>query len=316
MESDFKLYHISKLYYIDNMKQSDIAEIYGTSTMMISRLLKKAEDKGIVKIEVKPFINLDIDLGSKLMKHYPLIRDCLVLKVDSQYDLRKQLGELAAQYVTSVIKDGDIIGLSWGKVMYEFVSAMPEISLPNCQIVQLKGGFLGADSQFLIPTNLVKTMGEKLFCNSLYLNAPIYVSSREIREQMEGDPANSHLFSLAEEASINVFGTSALGAESTISQMNVLSEADIQELSSLNAIGDVDGFFIDKAGNEVVWSKTDCCVGVPLATLSKANHSVCVAGGAEKAGVCRAALQKGYFNVFIVSSDLANEILLKDDESA
>lgn len=314
METDFKLYHIAKLYYIDKMKQSEIADIYDISTMLVSRLLKKAVEQGIVTISVKQPINIDTNLGQKLMKRFPLIKECLVAQEETAgYSPRRQIGQLAAQYVAGVLKDGNIIGISWGKAIYEFVLAMPTVSMPNCQVIQLKGGFLNLNNHLLVPANLVRIMGEKLSCSSLYLNAPLFVANSEIREQLEQDSSNSHLLKLAENADINVFGASALGTASTMANMGVLSKDDVEELEALKSLGDVDGCFINAAGDEVFWSKSDCCIGVRLSVVSKARHAVCLASGEEKAAVCKVALEKGLFNVFITTSDLAGKILALGD---
>lgn len=309
MDSDFRLYHIAKLYYIDKMRQSEIAEIYGTSTMLISRLLKKAEEQGIVKINVEQPINLDIGLGIKLKKRYPAIREFLVAADEPESNPNQQVGKLAAHYVAGILKDGNIIGVSWGKTICEFVQAMPPIYLPNCQVIQQKGGFLNLGNHPFVPANMVRILSEKLSCTPLYLNAPLFVANQDIRENMDNDPANSHLLKLARDAAISVFGISAFTNAATMRQMGVLSQSEIEELTALGTVGDIDGFFIDAQGNEIMWSKSNCCVGVGLDVLSAAHHRICLASGSDKAVICKIALEKGFANVFVTTAYLAKKIL-------
>lgn len=59
MTEEFRIYHVAKLYYIDHMKQNDIAEMLSISPMLVSRILKRAEQEGIVTFQVRSPNQLD-----------------------------------------------------------------------------------------------------------------------------------------------------------------------------------------------------------------------------------------------------------------
>ena len=46
------LYEVAKLYYIDELKQESIGRRLKISKYKVSRILKKAKDEGIIKIQV------------------------------------------------------------------------------------------------------------------------------------------------------------------------------------------------------------------------------------------------------------------------
>ena len=46
------IYRVAKLYYIDEFKQEKIARRLNISKYKVSRVLKKAKKKGIVRIEI------------------------------------------------------------------------------------------------------------------------------------------------------------------------------------------------------------------------------------------------------------------------
>jgi DNA-binding transcriptional regulator LsrR (DeoR family) len=55
------LQKVARLYYIEDLKQESIARRLKISRYKVSRVLKKAKDKGMVKIEVSGpgFVNND-----------------------------------------------------------------------------------------------------------------------------------------------------------------------------------------------------------------------------------------------------------------
>jgi len=46
------LYKVAKLYYVEDLKQESIGRRLNISKYKVSRVLKKAKDKGLIRIEV------------------------------------------------------------------------------------------------------------------------------------------------------------------------------------------------------------------------------------------------------------------------
>lgn len=291
------------------MKQSEIADMLGISIMLVSRTLKRATEEGIVTIHVKMPVELDLNLGKEMLKKFPSLRECLVLQVESNDDIRTKVGELAAQYVADILKPNDVMGISWGKTIYEFARALPLLKMPGANIIQLSGGFLNLSNYLIMPSNLVKLVSERLGCASFFINAPMFVSSTDVKQQLLQDPNNQYINKLAKQSQINIIGLSQLSARSTVSKVGIVSNSDIEELHALGAIGDIAGFFIDRNGDEIEWSKKNLYIGTDLETISHAHHVIGLAGEAEKAEVCYLGIQKGYFNILITTVDMANELI-------
>ncbi|MGL5777027.1 sigma factor-like helix-turn-helix DNA-binding protein, partial [Cetobacterium sp.] len=51
-----RLISIAKLYYLENMTQSEIAKIVGVSRPLISKFLTEARELGLVKIEINDIL--------------------------------------------------------------------------------------------------------------------------------------------------------------------------------------------------------------------------------------------------------------------
>lgn len=309
MDTEYRMYHVAKLHYIDGLKQNEIAKMLNLSTMLVSRLLKKAEQEQIVTIHVRALGNQDLEAARLLRKRYPYLKEAIVVKVDEAVDTRKQIGQAAAQYLGDLVHDDMIIGLSWGKTLQEMAQSLSPTACQGVQVLQLSGGFLMGSDYLMMPSNLVKLASERLHSDAVFLNAPMFVASEEMCSMLVQEPAIHHALALSRESKINVMGVSCLNVSSTMSKVAIINQEDIDELRSLGAIGDVMGEFIDKNGEFVEWSKRRRCIGATVSNLSPDAYNICVAGELEKALIVDLSVRKRYVNTLVVSSALAREIL-------
>lgn len=309
MDNNFLLAQIAKLYYIDKLKQKEIADIYRLSPMLVSRMLKRAEDRGLVNFIVKMPVEVCLEMGKKVKDRYGL-RECIVLNTAPGDNIKERVGKYAADYVANLLHENSIVGLSWGKTIYEFAKNLEPGNYPTCKVVQLAGGFMTESSYWITPTSIIRMVSEKWNCPAWFLNAPFSVATEKAKIELSNDPTNNYLLELARNANINIIGSSEISEDSTMFQVGVLNQQDREEMLSKGAIGEIGGFPIDEEGREVVWSKSKLYTGVPLSVIKQAQNVICLTGEAEKAPVLQAAMKKGYFNILITTQKAAEKLLL------
>lgn len=308
MENNFLLAEIAKLHYIDKVKQKEIAERYQITPMQISRLLKKAEDEGIVSFYVKMPAGIDMSLGKKVKDKYK-ISECIVLNIGPEENIKEKIGKFAADYILSLLGKDSIIGMSWGRTIYEFAKNLSYSNHSDCKVVQLAGGFMLENNHLITPSNIIKMVSEKLNCIPVFLNAPFSISTEDAKKQLLQDPSNKYLMELAGRATIHIMGSSELSKDSTIFEVGVLDAKDRDELIEKGAVGELSGFPIDKNGNQIIWSKSKLYTGVPLDVIKKSPNVVCLTGEEEKAKVLAAGMKMKYFNILITSQRAAEKLL-------
>ena len=306
--NEFYLTQIAKLYYIDKVRQNEIAKRFGVTPMMVSRYLREAEQRGLVTVHVKTQWPMDMQLGKRLMEAYGL-QECIVLAPNEGADVQYVLGGFLADYFTSLVKPGMIVGISWGKTISKFVEQLPFNNVEKCRIVQLSGAFVG-QSYEVTPSYIVQEAPKRLNARVYTLNAPLYVASEEVKRLLLEDPTNKLTHTMAEQSSINIIGASCLAEDTTTFRSEVISQADFEELSHLGAVGDCAGIFLDAAGRQLEWSRKKLYTGVPLETIQKADHVICVAGEPQKQQVLRLSAKKKYFNILITTKKTAERMLL------
>lgn len=101
------------LYYEDNLNQQEIANQLGISRPTISRILKEAFEQGIVKIQIVDVLKNDYQKIERSLERKYKLKEVIV--VDDKQDALTQKQELAravSEYLTRVVKENDIIGVS------------------------------------------------------------------------------------------------------------------------------------------------------------------------------------------------------------
>lgn len=305
--SNFYLSQIAKLYYIDKIKQNEIARRFNITPMMVSRNLKEAEQRGLVSIHVKMPWAIEAELGKAVMQKYGL-QECVALEVKEKADTALVLGGYLAEYFINVLEERSIIGLSWGHTISKFVEALTFTNVENCSLIQLTGVFISKDYS-ITPTRIIQEVSQKMKARIYSLNAPLYASSEEMKNQLLCDPTNKVIHEMAERSNINIIGLSNFSKNTTTFQAGVIHQEDFDELQALGAAGDLAGTFLDGQGNPLEWSKSKLYTGVPLKTIQKGKNVVCIAGEVEKAQLLRAVATKGYFKTLITSKETALELL-------
>ena len=135
-----KIIRVAKKYYESHMDQKIIAQEEGISVSTVSRMLKKAEEMGYIKITVEYPVLSNEELSDSLKKRYGLKKVFLVPKLSStSIAVQEDVCRAAAKDLSSYLKDGSIIGTAWGRTMKSFANYISDLGVKNVKVVQLNG---------------------------------------------------------------------------------------------------------------------------------------------------------------------------------
>jgi DNA-binding transcriptional regulator LsrR (DeoR family) len=251
---------------------------------------------------------LDIELGSSLMKKYALA-DCYVFDIPDNEEMPLRLGASLADYFIQILpRKNAIVGLSWGNTISKFARALPYIKVENCSLVQLSGSFPDNTST-ITPTEVLNMVSKKLDSRIYFIHAPLYAASEEMRDHLLNDPINNTIREMAENADINIIGLSDLSRDSNTLKSGNICEDDFKELVSMDSIGDLAGMFLDRNGDPLYWSKSNLYMGVILNHIGMARNIICVAGELRKAEIIRKTCEKKYYNILFTTKSVAKALL-------
>nr|WP_244226557.1 sugar-binding domain-containing protein [Paenibacillus protaetiae] len=164
---------ICKLYYYQSWTQEQIAQKIGVSRPIISKLLQKARENGIVEIIVHDHSPQALELEQKLEQHYGLRQVLIVPASDlNQEHVTSVVGKAAARFIHKWIKNGDKIGVSWGNTLYHTVKEFPLDKKEDVKIIPLVGGS-GHERMEIHANHIAYELSKKLGGRSESLYAPL-----------------------------------------------------------------------------------------------------------------------------------------------
>lgn len=307
---------VSNLYYKDNLTQESISRKLKISKYQVNRILKKAIDSGIVQINIiDPTINVS-NLEDELEKRFNLKRALVVENYGlSDIELKSKLGQATANYLLEIIKDGDVIGVSWGTTVNEVINHLPSRINKKVEVVQITGG------SHYISVNInchdvARRFASKFGVEPHLLYAPAIVDSKDTHDLLLKETSIRKTFEYFGRVTIAIVGIGALYPKvvSTLVRTGHIAQGDLKSLRENKAIGDILSHFFDIHGRICDSSLKGRLIAMPIDDLIKVPYSIGVAGGELKAEAILGAIRGRYVNILVTDSKAAERILKLSSE--
>lgn len=301
---------IARMYYTEGVRQPSIAQRLDLSQARVSRLLKRAEQEGIVRITVAAPEGTHAELENALQQRYDLQLALVVDASEDEQALLTALGAATAYYLETTLHSGDVIGISsWSASLLAAVDAMRPIpSLKNVRAVQILGG-VGNPSAKAHANRLTSRLADLVHGEAVQLPSPGVAGSAESAAALREDPFVSSTMSLFDDITVALIGIGSLEPSRLLaSSGNVFSSEELQELKDAGAVGDISMRFFDADGKPIRTAASDRVISIELDQLQAAPRCVAVAGGTRKVPAIRAALRGGLVNVLITDRATAEHL--------
>ncbi len=295
---------VASAYYVDDIPQNVIATKFGLSKSKVCRMLSEAKSRGMVRTQIvgsHPHSDLE-----RLFEHRFGLREIVIIPT-SKTPLA-DLGRAGAEYLNRVVRDGDIIGVSWGRTLLELAQRVTPLGAKNISVVQLVGG-LDTQMNQLQSSKLALQLAIAGNCNSELLYCPAKAPNADVLESLMLDPLVNRVMQIGRKASIALVGIGAVSPMGDLFRDGYIPYESLQKLQDSGAVGDVCMRFYDQNGDEVLTDIAELIMSIPLDSLRGIPNVVCLACGKEKAMAILGALRGGIANTLITDSHTARAIL-------
>lgn len=299
---------ISKLYYLEGATQAQIAKRLDLSRQTISRALQFARDHGIVNIQINdPLSDLDA-LRAQLKEKYRL--SAVVVAEPAGNDsaaILEALGQATANYLPTVIRDNDIIGISWGQTLAAVARHLKPSDRKNVQVVYLKGTVANSTHNNFV-VEVTKHFNACYHTQAQILPLPVIFDSRQVKEMVAHDRFINAILTTARQSTVDLFTVGTTAPDATLFELGYFSDQQIQKLQK-TAVGDIISQFVDEQGQIADPQLTARTMALPLNCLKEKRQAILVAGGMRKYKAIRAALNGHYANVLITDLNVAQHLV-------
>ena len=293
---------VAYLYYMQRQKQSDIAKQLDISQATVSRVLKRAEEEGIVRISVNVPTGVYTQLESDLCARYGL-KAAIIVHCEDESDeaVFDHIGSAAAYYVETTITQNEVVGLSsWSSSLLAMVNAMhPLVKATNAKVVQSLGG-VGNPSAKIYASRLTEQFANLVQGEAIYLPAPGVASSVQMRDELMINPFVRQAVEQFDHITLALVGIGSVEPSKLLmSSGNVFTPEELNMLQERGAVGDIFLRFFDAQGQPVITPLNDRVISMQLEQLKRVKRSVGIAGGPRKLNAIRGAINGGWINVLI-----------------
>ncbi|MGE5599640.1 MAG: sugar-binding transcriptional regulator [Bacteroidota bacterium] len=298
----------ARLYYEEDLTQQEIADLLGLSRVTIHALLKKARAEGIVRIQVvtdEP--GTEAALAERLKARFGLRHAVVVSCPDGPDDLiQRHLGLAGARLLESLLNDGDTLGCSWGRTLWEVARALKPLH-KRINVVQLNGG-LGRVLDERSPGELARRLAQIFGGSYYYLHAPGIVENRGIRDALLSDGAIAATMARARSAAVAACGVGSL-VRSSLVEFGCLDGHQAEEYLAQGIVGDICLRFFDRDGRIRPTDLDDRVIGLSVEELRAIPCVVGIGGGAAKRDAIRGALLSGLLDICVTDAASASYVL-------
>ena len=297
----------ARLFYLEDVSKSAIAEQMGVSRFKVARLLSEAVRDGVITFEIHPPSEVDIERSLAIADTYG-IRQALVLRLPpGPAEFRyQQLGQACAAILGDLMEEGDVLGVSWGRTLHAMVQGLPK--LPPSTIVQIVGNVPTADLT-INSLDLVRTIASRSGGDIYPLGVPMVLDSPQTASRLRNDPHVARTTDMFRRLTRAVVGIGAM-EHSQSALLDVIPQQLRAKLEAAGAVADICATVLDQSGNEVLTGNlAGRCISITTPELRAVPDVIAIAGGPGRARAIRAALRSGLIHRLVTDENTAQAML-------
>ena len=298
---------VAWMYFVEGLRQEDVAAALGISRMRVNRLVALAREEGLVRVEIVSPHRAACELEARLCKVYGLREAVIVQDPQNPAQLVDCVGHALGSLLNRRLVDGMTVGVHHGRSTYAMFRGLVPASMPNLATVSLKGSL----SPFgrIVPQETVARLALTLEASGYQLAAPSYARSLEERALFMGLPIVQEVLDRARSCDIAVLTASRASDNGGLVGNGFVSPREVAELRAAGAVGAVLGVFVDEDGEAVDHQVNRLRIGLELDDLAAVPDVILSGAGREKAPALRAALRRSFTASLVTDEATARDIL-------
>lgn len=301
-----RIIEVSKLYYINDMTQNEIAKQLGISRPLVSKILNDAKELGFVTIQIKSPFDEEKLSYEKLKKIYDVEEIITVTDMPTTVLTEQNIFKETIKLLKEFSKDIKVLGVGWGNVVGPLVDRIEKEN----KFLELRGKIIPLIGNTNIyareyhSNDLVRIFGEKIGLVPAYLFAPAFLTSEQEKEifmNIENYQEISRMWDNMDTAIIGINSHPSVPDFATALRFgNALNEQ--------KAVGNILSYYFDVDG-KIIEGKNDFTIQIPLEKLKKSKRVIGIVSSKTNKNVVIGALKTGLFTHIIMRERLLEELL-------
>lgn len=308
MDEELLSVRVAELYYDAGKTQDEIGALLDISRFKVGRLLTRAREAGIVRIEIVHPSARKLGLERALTERYPRLTDAVVVPAGDGADLLDRVAHAAADHLRALRPVPRTLGVSWGRTLTAVAAQLADGWARGVTVVQVNGG-VSVNRRPGGAAQVAATIAERAAGQAVLLPSPAILEQEETARAIQNDRTVASVLALAARADAHLFSAGVCDVTSAHVENGYLDEGDIHTLQQRGAVGDVLGRYIDAEGNIVDPALDARTVGMPLTRLRTQERAVFITAGPTKHHLARTVVGTGLCTVIVTDEHTARALL-------
>lgn len=313
-KSSESLLTVARMYYVQGETMDAIAHHLDVSRSTVSRLLKEARDRGLVRVTI---VDPERPLGrmADLFQRYFNVQAHIVQVRPGASSVFRldQVSRTAADLLSATVQDGDTLGVAWGTTTSAIAAHLRPRDLHGVTVIGLNGGANHQTTGLPYVGSILHRFAEAFNGQEQLLALPAFFDESSTREAMWREQSTQHILAVRANCRIALFGVGGLHSElqSHVYASNYLSESDLRELRELGVVGDVCTVMLREDGSYRDIPLNARATGMMPKELQRVPRRICVVTGLSKAAPILGALRSGVATDLVIDQETARSVLTR-----
>ena len=231
-------------------------------------------------------------------------------EIENEENVKKLVALEGARYLQRIIKEDDVLGITWGSTMYHMINYLNPAQKVNATFVTLHGSIACCETALDVRT-LVSRMAKAFSGRNYPLLTEALMSSKATADVIKQEKNIQKVYQKFGEINISITGTGSFYPEmkSILGKPEFMTAKELEDLQRQNVVGDIALRFFDKEGKECQTELVDRMITIDFEQFKKIETKITVASGTGKAYTVLSALKGNLIDVLIVDYELGMELL-------
>ena len=300
------------MYHIQSETMDAIAHHLGVSRSTVSRLLKEARDRGLVRVTITDPDRPMTRLAEIFRKNFHVQAHLVNVRPGSSYVLRlEQVAKVAARLLDEIVTDNDVVGVAWGNHRLRGRPAPATRDPSGVTVVSLNGGANHRTTGLPYVGSILQRFAVAFHGEEQFLALPAFFDNPGTRTAMWAERSTRHMLQVRASCTKAIFGVGGLGADlqSHVYSANYLDDSELACLKSEGVVGDVCTVMLRADGSWRDLPINSRATGMTPAELRTIPRRICVVSGTGKAVPVLGALRAGVATDLVIDEETARAVL-------
>lgn len=295
---------VSELYYKDGRTQQDIAERLGVSRATVVNYLRQSREQGLVEIKIKGSAYQGSELVTELRRKYAL-KEVYITNTDhkrNDHEAHLSTARLAAKAFEGLLKNGDVIGVAWGRTIQLVSQEISRKDMQSLTICQITGSVI-SDELISAEASAIR-FAENLNGRCYTLHSPAILSQADLAQQLRQEPVVSDQLERLQRLDKVIFSVGGVDLADPI-RIKMATDEELTRFRNHGGKAVLCGHILDAKGNHIEREFSKRIIGMSPQDIRLVPSRVFVAAQHHDVSAVRASLIGGYATHLVIDKSLA-----------